>query len=69
MVVGGVYKCKKMHTPKKKKRKSIKSVSPEPPKNRNSWVATEDFSVIVILFLLIIFINNITINIVKIISK
>ena len=42
MVVGGVYKCKKMHRPKKKKRKSIKSVSPEPPKNRNSWTATED---------------------------
>lgn len=47
MVVGGAYKCKKMHTPKKKKRKSIRSVTPEPEpepqtqfaKNRNSWTA------------------------------
>lgn len=48
MVVGGVYKCKKMHTPKKKKRKSIRSVTPEPepPKNRNSWIAnTADIKV------------------------
>ena len=39
IIIVGTYKCNKMHTPKKKKRKSIKSVSPEPPKNRNSWVA------------------------------
>lgn len=46
MMVGGVYKCKKMHKPKKKKRKSIRTVTPEPEtqiaKNRNSWTATED---------------------------
>lgn len=46
MMVGGVYKCNKMHKPKKKKRKSIRTVTPEPEtqiaKNRNSWTATED---------------------------
>ena len=51
IIVGGAYKCNKMHTPKKKKRKSIRSVTPEPDpepepetqtqtvKNRNSWTA------------------------------
>lgn len=38
ILVGGVYKCNKMHKPKKKKRKSV---SPEPPKNRNSWIAED----------------------------
>ena len=42
MVVIGALKCNRMHTPKKKKRKSIKSVSPEPPKNRNSWATSDD---------------------------
>lgn len=46
IVIGGAYKCSNMHTPKKEKRKSIKSVSPEPPKNRNSWIAnTADIKV------------------------
>ena len=41
IIVIAAYKCNKMGMCKKqkKKRKSIKSVSPEPPKNRNSWTA------------------------------
>jgi len=42
IIVVAAYKCNKMGMCKKQKKKR-KSVSPEPPKNRNSWTAnTED---------------------------